>query len=871
MTAYFWSSLEKFGDATALLPEDEPPISYRSLAFAADEFSARLPSDPQLVALEVGNHPSAIAAYLGCLRAGHAVILLNKKSLADGRIIDQFEPNWLFTRQNDEWSLSHHSTRSAALHPDLAVLLSTSGTTGAPKLVRLSAENIASNANSISQYLALTPSDRTLTSLEFAYSFGMASMNSQLCIGGSIALTEAPITSEAFWDRFRDVGATSISLVPFHFELLERLSFEAHVPSTLRIIRQAGGKLAPHLVSKYHQLGKEHGFQLFVMYGQTEAAPRMAYVPPDALSDNLDSIGCAVPGGEFWIRDLDGNKVDEPGIPGELIYRGPNVMLGYAEARSDLAKPRELDTLSTGDLALRKPNGYFKIVGRMKRFVKIYGLRINLDDVETQLRAAGFAAYVTGDDQRLAVFQTQEADQAALLDWLVKQYGLRPDDIVLGKLDEVPLLSSGKVDYADLKRRLQTMTVPQPSQGAGNSVIDIFQNAFPGRDIASTDTFASLGGDSLTYVGVMLGLEKTLGEPPENWDKMEIGALQKMKPKTSAFAKVPIDMIVRVTAIIFIVSEHLQIVKLFGGALTLMMLAGFTAARFSLQPLAKGAWREVLWKNLSKILVVYYALFMLYFAALMVLDPDPERDTDPAAWIFLYANFKTMYGHMLIYWFICAFVQVVVFMCLAWAIPSFRSWLAADPIRFGVVAVIIGLCGSFAMFPILEWWASDKNFFAALAVFGLGWMVACSRSIHAKLIATFVLAAITSLFWFAWFYPWHLPFGLRDAWAFGNDHRILLVVFSSFALSLIWLDRIPMPRLLGRAIYWLGSISFFIYVMHLLPMVVLNKLVPAPAPLLVIAGKWAIGVSTAILLAYVATFALDKLERRGLNRNRELL
>ena len=233
------------------------------------------------------------------------------------------------------------------LHPDLALLLSTSGSTGSPKLVRLSADSVQANAAAIAQYLHLRPSDTAVTTLPLSYCYGMSVVNSHLLVGASLELTDLSVVDPCFWELARAAEVTSFAAVPYTFDLLERVGFEHMNLPSLRYITQAGGRLDPDRVRSYAEMGLRQGWDLFVMYGQTEATARMAYLPPDQAAEHPHAIGVPVPGGSFRLEPV-------PGLDDcELVYTGPNVMLGYAERPEDLALGRVITELHTGDLARR--------------------------------------------------------------------------------------------------------------------------------------------------------------------------------------------------------------------------------------------------------------------------------------------------------------------------------------------------------------------------------------------------------------------------------------------------------------------------------------------------------------------------------------
>jgi acyl-CoA synthetase (AMP-forming)/AMP-acid ligase II len=196
------------------------------------------------------------------------------------------------------------------------------------------------------------------------------------------------------------------------------------------------------------------GGRFFVMYGQTEATARIAYVPPDRLPEKLGSAGIAIPGGRLRV-DPDGTESDRggPPTPGEVVYEGPNVMLGYADGPADLAAGDELHgVLRTGDLGYLDDEGFLFLVGRSKRIAKVFGLRVNLDEVEVTLRAHGPAAVVGGDDSLWAfcAFGT-EAELETLAGELARRYRLHPTALRLRRVDVVPTTAAGKIDYRQVQ------------------------------------------------------------------------------------------------------------------------------------------------------------------------------------------------------------------------------------------------------------------------------------------------------------------------------------------------------------------------------------------------------------------------------------
>ena len=392
----FASGLRSFGESPAVMV-GERVISYRTFANLVEDFAARL-GPRRLVLLAADNSLESLVAYVAALQAGQALLLAQADApAAVAALVGAYDPD-VIVRTGPE-GLTLEEVRPVTrheLHPELALLLSTSGSTGSPKLVRLSQDNLQSNAQSIAEYLGIGSGDRAMTTLPMHYCYGLSVINSHLLRGACLILTELSVVDACFWQVFKDRGATSFAAVPYTFELLDRAGFVDMDLPTLRYVTQAGGRLHPEMVRRYARLGAARGWELYVMYGQTEATARMAYLPPAQAIENADAIGVAVPGGSFRIDPVPGSG------DGELVYTGPNVMLGYAAAPADLATGRTIDELRTGDLARRKANGLFQIVGRRSRFVKIVGLRLDLGQVETKLADLPRWEQAPGGGQRRA-------------------------------------------------------------------------------------------------------------------------------------------------------------------------------------------------------------------------------------------------------------------------------------------------------------------------------------------------------------------------------------------------------------------------------------------------------------------------------------
>lgn len=374
---------------------------------------------------------------------------------------------WLPTKRVDElghgipiityedYTLICWADTNYEVNSDILLCLTTSGTTGSPKLVKLTERNLRSNAESIAEYLKITEKERAITSLPMYYSFGMSVINSHLIKGATLLLTDKAVIQREFLSFLKEGRATSIAGVPYTYEMLRRLRFLKMDLPDLRTMIQAGGKLNANIVKEYVEAAQTSGKEFIVMYGQTEAAPRMSYLPFDKAIEKYSSIGIAIPGGKLSVREINDQEITTPETDGELIYEGPNVCMGYAECIEDLAKGDENHgVLHTGDVARFDSDGYFYITGRMKRFVKVWGNRCNLDATEQLVKAVVTNCACVGVDDKITILVTQDRLEDKIKTYLVDKTGLNIRAFDVKVVDVIPTLPSGKLDYQTMQKMI---------------------------------------------------------------------------------------------------------------------------------------------------------------------------------------------------------------------------------------------------------------------------------------------------------------------------------------------------------------------------------------------------------------------------------
>ncbi len=441
----FWQANLKQHSGFIYDARTESRYSYVDLNEKIEAYISELPKQKQLVAVKANNQFTVLACYLALLRAGHVVLFIDADMAEDKTtyLLKHYKVNYLF----DESAFTLLARQNLNLHANLALLLSTSGSTGTAKLVRLSLDNISANAQSICEYLPIKNTDTVVTSLPCHYSFGLSVINTHLSQGASIVLNDYNPMQKEFWQLIKQFKPNGFYGVPFSYELLQRLRLARLPLNSIQYFAQAGGRVAEPLLNELSAWTQEHNKAFFVMYGQTEATARITYLQANKLTNKIGFIGKAIPGGQCWLIDESGNKINEAGKEGELCYKGANVGGGIASNSEDLALFDLSDELKTGDLAFFDSDGDFKIVGRLKRFVKLLGKRINLDEVQAWLEPM-LECVVVGNDESIRIYFCDDSiDEKGIKAKLASYLQLHSRYIGCQFIDEIPRLTNGKVDY----------------------------------------------------------------------------------------------------------------------------------------------------------------------------------------------------------------------------------------------------------------------------------------------------------------------------------------------------------------------------------------------------------------------------------------
>jgi acyl-CoA synthetase (AMP-forming)/AMP-acid ligase II/peptidoglycan/LPS O-acetylase OafA/YrhL len=842
-------NLARGSDQHTALITDDGDLSYDDLRERIAARRDELGATRRLVLIEASTALEPVVTYLASLEAGHPVLLVEPTvQTSDGgpasdfeprinradALIDRFDPDVIARVDNDQWML--HEARPGTrheLHPDLALLASTSGSTGSPKVVRLSRENVLSNASAISKYLELGAHDRAMTTLPLHYCYGLSVLNSHLVAGASVRLTSRSVVEAELWDDFEAVQATSFAGVPYTFEMLEKTEFLSRELPSLRYVTQAGGRLDPERARKFIQLGRHRGFDFITMYGQTEATARMAYVPSGLAETAVGTIGVPIPGGQFHIDSPPSSDV------GELVYTGPNVMMGYGHRSQDLALGASTTELRTGDLARQRDDGLYEIVGRSNRLAKIYGLRIDLDHVEQQLDTVGLSVKAVSSAERLTLFVTTERECAPVADYAISQWGLPAHSVEVHAVAEFPRTPSGKTDTVALLSFANSCSAAFASPAADQSAADRSAADHPAADHPTADhpvaagvvtaetlrvriahllgtpravigdSFADLGGDSLSYVEVSLHFEELVGVLPRNWPTMsmvelaEYGAQRRVAPsgkipggKISGGAiprsrrrltRIEVPIVLRAVAIVLIVATHGDLFFLQGGAHLLLVIAGFNLARFHLTNRSDRFRTRAMLASVASLAIPA----VVWIGGVTFVAGAYATTT-----VFLVNNFvgSSQWTSQWRYWFLEALLWSIVIVVVLLAIPAVRRWERRWPFAFALAILALTLVVRTVALGGVRATGTEMYALATVAwCIALGWVIARIATRMQRLLVSALSAVCVIGF-------------------FGQPLRAAIVIGG--VLLLLWVTALPAPRWLVGIVATLAGASFFIYLTH---------------------------------------------------------
>ena len=365
----------------------------------------------------------------------------------------------IVNKKTDEALMAHlqhtYGQVGTAIHPQLSHLLPTSGSTGSPKLVRHCYDNIEAAGLNISTFFELKETDRPLMVLPLYYTMGLSMLFSHLRVGATVLLTGRNMTDPVFWKFLKEEKATSFTGVPYSYQILDMMRFYRMDLPELELLTQGGGKMPKALNEKFVSYCEQQGKRWIATYGQSECTARMAYLPAKWAREKMGSIGIAVPNGELSLIDTEGHAITTPHTEGEMCYRGKNVTMGYATCAEDMLKGDERNGyIRTGDLAYFDEDGCYYIVGRMGRFLKLFGMRVGLDECEQIIAAdCQTESACVGTDEKMIVYIIDAAKVQAVKEALVEKTHIVATSFEVRVIPEIPKNEAGKKLFSKLENK----------------------------------------------------------------------------------------------------------------------------------------------------------------------------------------------------------------------------------------------------------------------------------------------------------------------------------------------------------------------------------------------------------------------------------
>jgi len=457
------NSLKKYKKNTALISNNRH-VSFGELDSCSNDLAKNFKKE-NLMFLICENSIESIFFYISCIKKNCTLVLLEKNitSINLNNLITKYEPRYIFLNKKNNYKFDKFNKKKnymnfvlmesknkikIKINKDLKILISTSGTTGNPKYVKLTNQNIDSNTLSILKFLKINKNDTTITTLPMNYVYGLSIINTHLYVGAKIVLSDYSVLDKKFWSLLIHNKITNINGVPYLYEILDKIKFLERDLSSIRFFTQAGGKMGIIMQKKLINFCLKNKKKIFFMYGAAEATARMGYLPWKYVQEKIGSIGKAMPGGKFWLEDRNGEKIKKNKKIGELIYSGKNVSPGYAKNYLDLFESSNSDILRTGDFAKRDGDGFYYLMGRSDKFIKIQGNRLNLEDIEIYTSSFGIKCLCKLNKQnKITIFVENSVDEKMLLKKIKDKITIHPSNFLIKKIDKFPISKNLKISY----------------------------------------------------------------------------------------------------------------------------------------------------------------------------------------------------------------------------------------------------------------------------------------------------------------------------------------------------------------------------------------------------------------------------------------
>ena len=460
----------KFKNKIAIFDKTYSNLTFQQVINQTNDLKKVIKSR-SLILIISENTIGSLIAYIFCLINNHVAIIIDYKTENHNliKIFQKYQPNYIFLSKKrfsflkkkclkkkylfDQILIKNKVSRKVNLNKDLSLLLSTSGTMGSIKFVKLSKKNLKHNTDSIIKYLKINKNDSAIINLPISYSYMLSIINTHLEVGASIVISKNSIIEKDFWNIYKSHKITSFNGVPFTYEILNKIGINNIKSKSLRYLTHAGGKIDNKSLTKLLNFCSKNKLKFFSMYGQTEASPRISYLDPKFSKNKLGSIGKGLKENKIYIVNENNKKISKPFTEGEIVCVGKNIFMGYSKGLGDLIKPSETNySLKTGDLGYFDKEGFFYISSRLGKIAKIFGYRVDIEALENAMNKKGFKVVCLDNKNKISVFTEKKYNKNLLIQTISKISNLNIRSFSMIKLKYFPRTSNNKISYNELKK-----------------------------------------------------------------------------------------------------------------------------------------------------------------------------------------------------------------------------------------------------------------------------------------------------------------------------------------------------------------------------------------------------------------------------------
>ncbi|HZV17864.1 MAG TPA: AMP-binding protein [Sphingobium sp.] len=792
-------------------------VTYRDLHRMVDEVadwaSKAGVSTGTRVALCLDRGPELAAAILAADRLGAVFGIYDPAYPADrsDALNRTFRPRFIMTEGDPDSSemilgklrLDRLQTVAApaALPRQTQYVLFTSGTTGKPKCVAADAQGLLSFLDWHVKTHGFGPACRFALLGGLGHDPFLRDLFTPLVSGGCVCVPPPDFRDNPrrLFDWFRREGITATHLTPQMGKLI-CLGRESGSLPDLEYLFWGGDKLPSQDVDAMRAIAPQASAVVF--YGLTETPQAAAaYYITEPVTWLVAPIGRGVNGRRVTIKC--GERDAAYGELGEIVIEASDLFLGYYDAESGMTDQAvgPIRSCHSGDTGFYLPSGDIAIVGRQDDQVKIRGYRIEPGEL------VAFLLQQPGIDEAAVLAEPSPTGENELLAYVTAEHGVKllPADVLAlcrrklpqymvpqaaFVLEAMPLTLNGKLDRTQLPCRTETSDDPQflePTTTNEVAIAEQVRLTLGRKKVSMASTVRDLGVDSLSYVTLMLGLEKVIGALPKNWDEIPLRDLARRQGKQSWLAAVESAILMRAASITAVVAGHFGLISFGGATSALYFIAGHSFGRFHVNSIMRDG-------NSFSVIKTAYQIAIPTIIVMVILQGYYSKIT-PLTWVFLGNFLGPNVAGGFSFWFIDIFIQMLLILAALFSFRSVRALAQQYPfatafwftvISFGVAWIVRAFWNTEPLF--------DRVPSSKIWLVGLGWCLSVSQTISQRILV-FILAI----------------FLLSTDWAFGREAQILTIL--SFIIVMM-VDRVRMPRPMSNFVALVAGASLFIYLIH---------------------------------------------------------